>query len=150
MDSFEALKEFWIPRYGVDIGISDSALSLQTGRILDELKPRTLVIIRPVQDYVASLVKYATGNKIKFSEEWCREFGERSAASLAAIKSHPLVKTVKYSALDDFSVMEACMKWVLPNAEFPDLKPLMGMNIQVAVVEARRIANSEHNSWHLS
>lgn len=149
LSSFDELRDFWTPKYGVDIGVSDSSLALQVGRILDELKPRTLVIHRPLDEAIKSFAKYATDNDLPYDGKWCSEFGEMSALALATIGSHPLVKTVRFGELDDYAVMCDCLKWLLPNAEFPDLKSLMGFNIQVQSSVIKDYLTIPHNGWHL-
>lgn len=143
------LREFWKPKCGVDIGISDSGLAPQAGRILEELKPRTLIIERPLDEALRSFQAFTKNTSLHVDEAHCRRFAEIAMASLDKVRHHPLVKVVDFAALDDYEKMLGAMQWLLPDREFPDLRALMGFNIQVKTSEIERTANLPHTNWHL-
>lgn len=149
LQSFAELREFWMPRLGVAMGISDSGLAPQAGRILEELKPRTLIIERPLDEAVASFRAFARKTSLHVDEAHCRRFSEISLRALGQVRRHPLVKAVDFHALDDYEVMMDAMSWLLPGREFPDLKALMTFNIQIKASEIERTANLPHTNWHL-
>lgn len=147
--SFQQLRDLWVPRYGIDFGVSDSSLASMAPRILSELKPRTLIIDRPVEDCVRSYAEYAARHGMPFFEAACTEMARRSLVALDTVRDHPLVCTVAYDALHDHAVMYRAMEWILPGREFPDLRQLMAMNIQVNDPEPLIAAAGAHTGWHL-
>lgn len=149
LQSFAELREFWAPKFGVDIGISDSGLAPQLPRILAELQPRILIVERPAEDALASFKRYAHAAGLRFDEAHCRHFLRAAVAGIAAAKGNPLVKAVDYVALDDYNVVRECMEWILPDTDLPDLRTLMNFNIQVAAQHIRKITGEPHNGWHL-
>lgn len=149
LQSFDELRDFWAPKFGVDIGISDSALAPQIGRILEELKPRTLIIERPVDDTIESFRAYAAKTGLHVDEESCRKFARASFEALGKVMAHPLVKTVSFDALDDYAVMLDAMNWLLPGTELPDFRTLMGFNIQVSAAGIEKTIGLRHTRWHL-
>ena len=148
IQSFTGLREFWAPKMGVDIGISDSGLATQLGRILEELKPRTIIVERPLEDALLSFQKFAAG-KLHVDEKYCRRFAEIALAEIWKYSHHPLVKVVEFAALDDYDTMLDAMNWLLPGQEFPDLKALMTFNIQAKASEVERTSGLPHTNWHL-
>lgn len=149
LDSFQALRDFWAPKFGVDIGIADSALAPQIGRILDELKPRTLIVQRPAEEAITSFKAYAEKTGLAFDEQACRAFAGTSLKAMERLLGHPLVKTVSFHALDDYDVCLEALQWILPGREFPDLRALMGLNIQVSARRALEDASRQHAGWHM-
>lgn len=149
LKSYADLKKFWAPKFGVDIGVSDSCLALMAPRILADLSPRTLIIERPLEDVMRSYIAYASKTGISVLEAAARKFAEAWVRSLESVRDHPLVKVVQFSDLDDYSAVLAAMRWLLPHRDFPDLKALMTFNIQVSAKHIRELAAKPHNGWHL-
>lgn len=149
LQSFAELREFWVPKFGVDIGISDSGLAPQLPRILAELQPRTLIVLRPLADAIGSFKAYAARIGLHVDESHCERFTRAAQAGIEAVRGNPLVKTVDYAALDDYNTVRACMEWILPDTDLPDLRTLMNFNIQVAAQHIRKIASEPHSGWHL-
>lgn len=148
LNSFEDLREFWAPKFGVDIGISDSCLAPLAERIVEELQPRTLVVERPFEDVLRSYINYAARAGISVNEAKIRRFAGAAIEALENIKASPVVKTVQFAALDDYTEVLSAMRWLLPNRDLPDLRTLMTFNIQVAAKHIRAMATKPHNSWH--
>lgn len=140
---------FWAPTFGVDIGISDSSLAPQAERILEELAPRTLVIDRPVEDAIRSFINYAARAGISVNEARIRQISEQTLAGLDKVRRHPLVRAVDFRGLDDYAEVMVSVRWLLPDADLPDLKALMTFNIQVAAKHIRAVTARPHNGWHL-
>lgn len=149
LSSYDELVDLWSPKFGVDIGISDSCLALHTERILNDLSPRTLLIERPLEDVMRSYAAYASRTGITMIEQVSRQRAEDASSALGRIKDHPLVQVVKYGALDDYDVVLSSMRWLLPHREFPDLRSLMTFNIQVAAKHIQNLICMPHNGWHL-
>lgn len=149
LQSFEDLKEFWSPRFGVDLGISDSCLAPQLGRILDELKPRTLIIERDPETAIMSYKKYALAAGLPFGELHCWRFVRAAKREIETVRSHPLVKCVKFHTLDDYATLAEAMEWILPGIDLPDLRTLMSFNIQVTAKHVIAVASKPHSGWHL-
>lgn len=145
--SFEELASIWKPVAGIGVGVSDSALSLHLGRILRELEPRTLIVERPISDVVASMDNYMAGlpnngfDGHAYLMALCRE--------IEAHRSHPLVKMVAFDDLDDYGTVSDCLKWLLPDVDFPDLKFLMTMKIEVRRDYVLGLVARGHNLWHM-
>lgn len=129
--SFDALVEIWQPKCGISVGMSDSTLTLQLDRIMDAVKPRTLMIDRPLDEVERSLERYMEGAGHAINAEAGRNYLLSLAAKMDEFRDHPLIKTVQFSELESRSVLLECLDWILPGMEFPDLDHLMKMNIQV-------------------
>lgn len=148
VSSFTELADMWAPKYGVDVGVSDSALALQAGRVLAELKPKTLIVERPVDECLKSYQRYAEAAGWPTNPDATRELFESMVGALEAIKSDPLVLSVPYDELRTRAGVAKCLQWLLPGREFPDLQMLMGMNIQVMPVVVEAAIKRGHNMWH--
>jgi len=148
LDSFEALAEFWHSSVGISMGISDSSLAFQIERILDELGPRTLIIERPKADVIRSFENYWQQSS-RESRAYYSRYCDLALAWLDYAKHHELCRSVPYDALDDFETVVACLEWLLPDEEFPDIRQLMRLNIQSRRDYNAALANAPHNGWHL-
>lgn len=144
------LLTFWAPRFGVDIGISDSCLAPHVERILADMQPRTLIIERPLEDVMRSYADYAARTGISMVEANARRHAEASVRALNGVKRHHLVKIVSFAALDDYAEVLAAMRWLLPHRDFPDLRTLMTFNIQVSAKHVQELAAKPHNGWHMA
>jgi hypothetical protein len=147
--SYEELCGLWVPKYGVDIGVSDSALANQVSKILSHLKPRTLIVDRPKEDAILSFASYMRRACLDVDFERCRQLADVSLKALDAVRGNPLVKSVQFDDLRDYNVMLACMEWLLPNRDFPDLKTLMDFDIQVSAHAVKKMPYIQHTLWHL-
>lgn len=150
LQSYVELREFWAPKFGIDIGVSDSGLALYAPEILADLNPRTLIIERSLDDVIASFLAYAKHTSIVVDEARSRKFAQRCLDALDRIKSHPQVKTASFESLDDYATMLCAMRWLLPGRDFPDLRELMRMNIQLSHREIEREVGLPHTKWHLA
>jgi hypothetical protein len=131
LPDFDALRSLWLdPSMGVAIGVSDSSLAPMMGRILREIKPRTLLIQRPKHEALASFSAYMKGSGVAINWQAVAEHADRSVAETSTYGKHPLVKKVEFDALNDLTTMRECLNWLLPDEAFPDLSQLMRMNIQ--------------------
>lgn len=145
LSSFAELVSLWTADAGMSIGVSDSGLALQLGRILRVVKPRTLMIRRPIGDVVDSFRAYMPG----LDYERGRRFLEECDEALSKSADHPLVRHVEFSKLDDPEVLSDCLSWLLPSADFPDAKFLSRMNVQVRRSYVADMVARPHNAWHL-
>lgn len=131
LDGFKALRSLWLdPSMGVSIGVSDSSLAPLTGRILREIKPRTLMIFRPKFEAIASFVGYMKGSGVDINWRAVTDLADRYMAEMSTYSKHELVRAVRFDELNDQDVMRKCLNWLLPDEAFPDLAQLMRMNIQ--------------------
>lgn len=150
VQSFEELMTLWTPSLGIASGISDSCLPLYLGRILEEAKPRTLIIERNPVDVINSYTKFAERVGILFdvglASRWMEEFQD----ALDACKGSPLVKCVPFDALVNVEVVRNCLAWLLPDEDFPDLQALMDMNVQIDAAHFRAMSSLPHSQWHLN
>lgn len=144
--SFDELKALWSDDRFEYVGVSDSALVLQLGRILEEIRPRTIIISRPPEDVVRSFDLYMSGTGLRIAgQRHC----EMAWPVLESYRSHPLVGWLDFDdAGDPQSVWEA-LHWLMPNAEFPKLLELMHMNVQVDRDWVLEEARKPHTNWHL-
>lgn len=149
LKSFDQLVSLWTADAGMSIGVSDSSLSLQIGRILRVIKPRTLMIRRPIDEIMASFHEYLNGADGAFDYGLGRRYLEECADEMDRRASHPLIKQVAFSDLENPSVLSECLNWLLPDDDLPDVKFLSRMNIQVRRTDAMTVAGRSHNGWHL-
>jgi hypothetical protein len=147
VESFEELTALWADDRFEYIGVSDSSLVMQMGRILSEIGPRTVIIDRDIEEVVHSINCYIA----PAGYEWdSRAHCFAAQAELEKYRGHPLVSWVDYDDLKDIDFVEAVLKWLMPTATFPKLAELIHMNIQVDrdwIFE--RVQGMVHNNWHL-
>jgi hypothetical protein len=135
---------------GVSVGVADSSLVPQLSRILKELKPWTLIIMRPIEGVISSFKRYMNAAGRQIDEAVCRDILRCNQMELKRWADYDLVKTVDYNALDDYDTALACLQWLLPGQDFPDLKQLMTMRIELRQDHAIASAMLPHTSWHVS
>lgn len=138
----------WKTDAGISIGVSDSGLALQLGRILSVVKPRTLMIRRPVGEVVASMKAYMPDPSLDHAR--ATRFLEECAEALEKRAMHHLVKKVEFRYLDDPEAMSDALDWLLPGYELPDVRFLAKMNIQVRADHVRDLLSKSHTGWHLN
>ena len=148
LDRFEALQALWRPLIGHAVGVSDSCLSLQLERILETVAPRVLLVERPIEDILASFRRYLDGTEQVFDYEVGREYLLELQAQIDRFRGHPMVRTMAFAALEDYAQVQEILTWLVPDTEFPDLRSLMRMNIQVDRAYCLKRANQPHNGWH--
>lgn len=132
------------------MGISDSSLAIKIGHILEAFQPRTLIIERPLEDCLSSFDTYMDGAGLHVDLDLAKAFAERALLNLSRWSSNPLVKTVKYDALRDYDTVAECLRWLLPDVEFVDLRFLMTLNIQAERTYALSRAQRPHSGWHMT
>lgn len=143
--TFKELKDLWLsmPTYA---GFSDSGLALQLGRILKEIKPRTLIVDRDPQDVLASFKKY-WGKK--FDEDAAQRLLAGAMAELQKHAKNPLVRTVKFEALNDYDTAAECYRWLMPGNPVPLREDLFHMRVNVGRDYVSRVIERPHSGWHL-
>lgn len=147
-DSFESLQALWAPAFGNMVGISDSALTLQLERIIEVIKPRVLLVERPIEDVIASFRKYLAGTPHLVDAAVGRDYLETLQREIDRFRDHPLVRTITFDQLASYQTVRGLLEWLVPGEEFPDLPALMHMNIQVDRDYCLERANQPHNGWH--
>lgn len=148
LESFEALQALWRPLLGQSVGISDSCLSLQLERVLEVVSPRVLLVERPIEDILRSFRGYMAGLLHGFDYNIGREYLLELQAQIDRFRGHPLVRTMAFEDLTDYDKTLETLSWLVPGTDFPDLRSLMHMNIQVDRVYCLERANQPHNGWH--
>lgn len=122
-------------------GASDSAIALWLPRILDEMRPRTLVIKRPLEAVAASLRAF-----LGFEPPDMMERLDRLYKALCV--SHPLIRRVAFDDLDDPAVLCQIAEWLSPGS-FDRAYSLMDFNIQASKRYINYISRPGHSMWHM-
>lgn len=148
LQSFEALMDFWKPVPGLHVGISDSALTLQLDRILETVKPRTLLIERPIPEVLASFRKYLKGAPLMFDYDSGRAYLGEIAEVIEKFRGHSLVRTVSFDDLRDHDTTLDVIRWLAPGVEIMDLRQLMHMNIQADLGYVLGLLAKPHTHWY--
>jgi hypothetical protein len=143
---FEDLIPFWKSDEFEFCGISDSGLAPQVGRILSEIKPRTLLIRRDPLEVIRSTTRYFIGQTVDLIA--AREYVSACQKAFAAIEADPLVKVVRFEDLGDLKTVLDCFEWLLPGQSRHFRAELMHMNIQVDPGFVLARAERPHNLWH--
>lgn len=143
--TFEELKERWLalPVYK---GISDSGVAFQMGRIMHEIEPRTLIVDRDPADVLKSFQRYWGA---PFDEAKAETLLHDAAAILADFHSHPLVKVVKFEALNDYDTAQECFRWLMPGNPHPMREDLFHMRVNVEREHIAAVVSRPHTGWHL-
>lgn len=149
LQSFDDLIAFWAPDPGLHIGVSDSGLTLQLGRILETVQPRTLLIERPIPDVSLSLKKYFKGSSLMFDYDKGRALLGRMQESIDRHRDHPLVRVASFEALRDQETVAALAQWLAPDIDILDLRAMMHMNVQADREYVVGLINKPHSNWHL-
>jgi hypothetical protein len=143
--SFKELKALWLslPVYR---GISDSGIVHQLPRIMKEIGPRTLIVDRDPKAVLTSFKKY-WGKA--FDEDRVQRLIAGAYVTLNAYHNHPLVKVVKFEALNDYDTAQECFRWLMPGNPHPMRRDLFDMRVNVDRNAANRDASRPHTFWHL-
>ena len=143
--TFEELKELWLslPVYR---GVSDSGLANQLGRILKEIEPRTLIVRRDPTEVIASFKRY-WGTPI--DDRSVARYIAKAAASLDEHADHPLVKSVRFEALNDYDTAQECFRWLMPGNPHPIREDLFHMKVNVKREYIAQAVARPHTGWHL-
>jgi hypothetical protein len=143
--SFDDLVACWDG--GADFGgISDHGLTETLARVLDEVKPRTLIVHRNIDDVEVSLEAYFGAGS--FDRVAGRAYLEQYVAQIDAVKSHPLVRNVAFDVLGDLAVVEDCLQWLMPGNPHPFNRDLMTMNIQANKAYVLACLKTPHPQWY--
>ncbi len=104
---FAALKSWWMAWPGAHaVGVSDSGLGTNLAQVFDEIKPRTLIVERPIFDVLRSFDAYVGHHAL-----YAREPIVSLHKALEAVE-HPLIKRVAYADLERRDVLEGCFDWL--------------------------------------
>lgn len=143
--TFDELKERWLalPLYR---GVSDSGLALQLGRVLEEVQPRTLIVQRDPADVLASFRKY-WGQPFNDEAAWRLLIDANDALDEHA--GHPLVRCVKFEALNDYDTAQECFRWLMPGNPHPMREDLFHMRVNVDREHIAAVVSKPHTGWHL-
>lgn len=146
LKGFDDLKSKWPD----NSGISDAALGFQLRRIVDEIGPRVLIVERDLEDVQASFLKYMHDVPIRLSvlTEHLTLLQSRLADVTTA--SNPLVRRIRYEALQDLNAVKWAMGWLSPGCDMSRAKDVMRMNVQVDRKYVIEELKAEHTGWHLA
>lgn len=146
LDSFEALRDLWADDRFPYVGVSDSSLVMQLGRILQEVEPRVLIIDRAPEEAARSFDCYMSGSGRNFRPHpICVALHEE----LQRYRAHPSVFWLDYDAVSDIEAVAEAIAWIIPDVTFPKLEELMHMNVQADRDWVIEKAKHPHTNWHL-
>lgn len=143
--SFEDLAAYWDKpqRFA---GVSESGIAPQLGRILAEIGPKTLLVIRDRDDIEKSLERYFAG--VEFDHAVSRKYLQSIADEMWKWTRHRLVKVVDFAALNDYATVCDCFDWLMPGNPFAVNPDLMHMNVQVSRDYALGQAAKPNSQWY--
>ena len=136
MNTVEDIKEFYDKGNQIfkgNIGISDSGAGFFIDWILENVKPRTLIIHRDHLEVEESLKGMGLGY---VKTDFCKVLQSK----YDAVKGHPLVLNVSFDALKDMRVMQHCFWHLLPNETFDEGR-FKQMTNQIMEVDPRQKLN---------
>jgi hypothetical protein len=128
------------------VGVSDSALVQQIGRIMHDHNAKALIVRRDPEEAARAFEKYFGEDLGKFDPVlYCRTMDQHLDRYLGC----DTVRFIGYDQLSDVNRLEAALTWLMPEARFPKLRELMHMNVQVDRAYAARLARIPHSFWHM-
>lgn len=145
--SYAELAAVWKDERAAYVGMADSGVVPVLGRILDDVKPRTLIVDRPQEDVFQSFLHFLP-ELVERAEKPVRAYIAQSSKTIDAYRSHPLVKVVDFDALNSRETVRDCLAWVMPGNPDPLKDELMHMNIQVDPDWALEEAHKPHTHWY--
>lgn len=145
--SYADFRELWLGMQMPFAGVSDSALGVQLGRILDDVKPRTLIVERDTDEAIRSFGDYMDG--VPIDREAAAKLFRKLAAELRRHHQHELVKVVPFAALNIFDVAKECYEWLMPGNPWAMREDLFQMRVNVKRSHVLESVKKEHSGWHL-
>lgn len=128
------------------VGVSDSALVLQIGRLMKDVNLRVLIVVRPLEEVVASVRRYFGDDLGSFDvEEYCLQ-NSRHMGRFAGVRG---VRFIEYRALQDVASVADALDFLMPGAKLPLLPELMRLNIQRDKRDVLEAVSAGHSYWHL-
>ena len=145
---FADLLSFWADPNHQFAGISDSSLYMQLDRILNQVQPQMLVILRDPGQVMESLrrcfARPKSGATLLDEDTLFKRISE-AHHRLTRVANHALVKTVQFDDLNHEGVVASCLEWILPGQGHHMKRDLLNMNIQVEMSSIKPPANE----WYL-
>lgn len=122
------------PRYSW-VGISDSAMGFHLAEIINEYRPRILIIERNIDDAEVSLRRLGIP-----ATNYCSLLRDHLSRFIA----HRLVRTVAFDRLADTETVRACLQHLMPGAVIDGSKisALQRLNIQADVEMVKESAEA--------
>ena len=146
--SYDELRKLWNQPPFV-VGVSDSALGVIAGDILNDVKPRTIIVRRPIAQVHASLLRYMSGEKVTIHPTVLMKRLEHIERQVMRHIGHPLVNVVEYEDLSSVVVVERVLNWLTPGVRLPPmLGQMLHLNIQSDFGYSMSAAASS-NAWWL-
>ena len=146
LKSFEDLCDKWPD----GTGFSDAALGFQLKRIVNEIGPRVLIIERDLEDVQASFLKYMHDVPIRLSVLTEHLELLQSRLAEASSVSTPLVRRIRYEALQDLNAVKWAMSWLKPGIDTSRASDVMRMNVQVDRKYVLEELKADHTGWHVA
>jgi hypothetical protein len=144
--SFDDLVACWDG--GADfVGVSDSGIVPVLGRVLEAVKPRTLIVLRKVEDVVKSAEVYLGDG---FDREAVRKYVTTSNDILVQFGDNPLTKHVAFDDLNEVETVEHCLRWLMPGNPYMFNRDLMRLNIEVIRERLVKDMALPHTHWYRS
>jgi hypothetical protein len=140
--SLVELKSRWLYGSAAEYrGNSDSACGLNIERIMADIRPRTLIIRRPIGEVMDSLSRFM-GYDLKPIA------GQMERLDDALDFKHALIKAVAYKDLTDRECLSNAVEWLVP-CQVNNALSLMTFNIQAERDYALALMRAPHSHWHM-
>lgn len=141
-ENFAAVKSCW-DSTNAYVGVSDSGMAPLLGRILEEVKPRTLIVQRDINEVQASLERAFKGYNLDTKAGF--NFLKQSVVHLQRHANHPLVRLIRADAgLDE---IHAAYRWLMPGNPQPFKEELFHMIVTVDPVYVMGPVVAAYPSW---
>ena len=122
------------------VGISDSGLGFFLDWILENIKPRTLIIERDTAEVADSLAKVGVPRT---------NFPELLAERLQAFRDHPLVMWVPFDALDTKRIVQKAFWHLMPGVAFDEDRYEQFAKMHIEIDVATTVAEAKKNKENL-
>lgn len=129
------------------VGVSDSALVLQIGRLIRDHDMRVLIVVRHPSDVGISVRRYFGDDLGSFDvEDYCQTMSQHLSRHVG--DRH--VRYVNYDDLRDVRKVKDALAFVMRGAAPSPLLPgLMRLNIQRDKRDVLEAVRAGHSNWHM-
>ena len=111
MDCIDDLMRYYVSRSEPFVGVSDSHLAHRLPAIMEIVRPRTLIVLRDLEEVARSLE--ARG----LSSRNCMA----ALHNIGAVLGNPLVRTIEYEDLSNSGLLAEAFQWLMPGAPLSSL-----------------------------
>jgi hypothetical protein len=131
------LKDFYnkdSPRF---VGVSDAALGFYLPWIMENIRPKTLIIDRDIEDVKKSFGRLGartTGLRMLYDD-------------LVAFREHPSVMWVPYCLLDTKRIIEKIFLHLMPGESFDEARYEQLSDMRITINVPKRISKIRNKDW---